>query len=647
MLSHSSVGLLACAFLLRAAAGATFYVSPDGVPGAPGTIEHPLPSLAAARDAIRELRRKAPTGPVTVLLRGGTYRLAETLILGPEDSNVTYEAYPHERPILSGARRIEGWQKAAGPLWTAPVTGDFRQLFVNGRRALRARTPTNGFYRIDGSSSQDKPFLLKFRGDDIRKSWAGRGDVEVIALLAWSEIRMPIAQVDEAAHTARLTGDPRPSNKEKDARYWIENAPDALDSPGEWYLDRAAHTVSYWPAPGENLAHDLAEAPALVQLVRVEGKPELGAVVRNVVFRRLNFRHADSAMPAGGYADVQAATEAPTAFEAMGAEGLTIEHCVFTQSGGYAVWFGRGSHRNRIVATEIFDMGGGGVKIGELVERSTRAEQSFENTIADNHIHDLGLVYPSAVGVLVGQSSRNTIAHNHIHDLFYTAVSVGWTWGYAANQCAGNIVEYNHLHHIGKDLLSDMGAIYTLGLQPGAAIRNNLIHDVQSFTYGGWGIYPDEGSTGILIENNIVYRTKSASFHQHYGRENIVRNNVFAFGKEYQLMRTRAEEHLSFTFEGNIVYFDSGALLGSNWTGSQFHMNRNVYWDARGQAVTFTGRSWTDWQQGQDQDSLVADPLFANAANYDFRVLPESPAWKLGWHAIDMTSVGPRVIPGW
>jgi len=367
MLSHSSVGLLACAFLLRAAAGATFYVSPDGVPGAPGTIEHPLPSLAAARDAIRELRRKAPTGPVTVLLRGGTYRLAETLILGPEDSDVTYEAYPHERPILSGSRRIEGWQKAAGPLWTAPVTGDFRQLFVNGRRALRARTPTNGFYRIDGLSSQDKPFLLKFRGDDIRKSWAGRGDVEVIALLAWSEIRMPIAQVDEAAHTARLTGDPRPSNKEKDARYWIENAPDALDSPGEWYLDRAAHTVSYWPAPGENLAHDLAEAPALLQLVRVEGKPESGAVVRNVVFRRLNFRHADSAMPAGGYADVQAATEAPTAFEAMGAEGLTIEHCVFTQSGGYAVWFGRGSHRNRIVATEIFDMGGGGVKIGELV----------------------------------------------------------------------------------------------------------------------------------------------------------------------------------------------------------------------------------------------------------------------------------------
>ena len=634
-------------FVLAAVApAATLYVSPQGREGAPGTLDKPLPSLAAARDALRALRAKGDNSPATVLIRGGVYRLAETLVLTPQDSDVTYAAYAGERPIISGGRVITGWKKGSGPIWSAPASEQFRQLFVNRRRALRARTPTNGFYRIDGPSSQDKPFTLKFRGNDIKADWAGR-DVEVVALLAWAEIRMPIGQVDEAAHTARLTANPRVSNRETDARYWIENAPDSLDSAGEWRLDHAAGIVSYWPASGEDLTRDEVVAPALTQLVRLEGKPETGALVRNVVLRGLDFRHADWSMGPDGYAESQAAMSAPSAFEAVGAEGIAIDHCVFTQSGGYAVWFGRGCRRNRITANEIFDLGAGGVKIGETAMRANEAEQNFEHTVSDNDIHDLGLVYPSAIGVWIGQSSRNTISHNHIHDLYYTAISVGWTWGYAQNQCAGNIIEFNHLHHIGKDMLSDMGAIYTLGVQPGTAIRNNLIHDVRSFTYGGWGIYPDEGSSNMTIENNIVYRTKSAGFHQHYGQENLVRNNIFALGEEFQLMRTRAEDHVSFTFEGNIVYFDSGGLLGSNWTGDQFHMNRNVYWDARGGPVSFSGRSLAEWRQrGQDADSLVADPLFVNAANYDFTLLPDSPAWKLGWKKIDMSTVGPRQVPG-
>ena len=173
-------GLLLCALAAPLWSDTTLSVAPDGQ------------SLTEARDAIRALRRKGSTAPVTVMVHGGTYRLDEPFVLTAEDSNVTWSAYPGERPILSGGRRITGWQKGKGPIWTAPAPFYFRQLFVNGRRALRARTPTNGFYRIDGASSQDKPFLLKFRGDDVRAAWAERGDVEAIALLAWAEIRMPI-----------------------------------------------------------------------------------------------------------------------------------------------------------------------------------------------------------------------------------------------------------------------------------------------------------------------------------------------------------------------------------------------------------------------------------------------------------------------
>ncbi len=631
----------------------TLYVSTAGRANWSGKLaspsedgrDGPLPSLSAARDRIRELRHTGDKNPMTVVVRRGTYLLTEPFVLTPADSETSYEAYKGEHPIISGGQRIQSW-KHRDKLWTATAPGHFRQLFVAGRRAQRARTPNNGFYRIDGPSSLEKPFLLKFRGNDIHKDWEGR-DVEVVALLAWAETRMPIAHVDAAAHTARLTGNPTTSNRETDARYWIENTPDALDAPGEWYHDENTGEVSYKPVPGDDLTKDEVIAPHLETLIRLEGKPEAASIVRNISFRGLDFRHTDWALPSTGYADTQAAIEAPSAFEAVGAENVSIKNCTFTQMGGYAIWFGRGSKGNRVMDTEIFDMGGGGIKVGETEMRSDERDRNSGNIITDNEIHDLGLVYPAAVGVWVGQSSGNTIAHNHIHDLYYTAISVGWTWGYGPNQCKANKIDYNHLHDIGKHMLSDMGGIYTLGIQPGTTIRNNLIHDVYSFTYGGWGIYPDEGSSEILIENNIVYRTKSAGFHQHYGRENTVRNNIFAFGKEFQLMRTRAEPHISFTFEKNIVYFDEGRLLGSNWSGRQFHMDKNLYWDMRGGVPLFSGLSWDDWRkQGHDTSSLIADPLFVNASSYDFRLRPGSPATGLGFHEIDMRDVGPRSRAG-
>lgn len=638
---------------------ATFYVSTEGRSGWSGRLaasnakqsDGPLPSLKEARDAVRALRRSGNREPVTVLVRAGRYFLTEPLVLTPEDSGntgapVVCAAYPHEHVILSGGRKITGWKPGKGKIWNTTVSGGFRQLFVGGRRAQRARMPNHGFYRIEGPSSQDNPFRLKFRGDDIHQSWANSG-VEVVALLAWAELRMPIISVDESTHTTTLAGTPQPSNQEINARYWIENARDALDAPGEWYHDEKTGVLSYWPASGDDLMKDDVIAPAIQRLVQIEGKPEAGRFVHDITFRGLDFRHVDWTIGPRGDADTQAAIEAVPAFEASGAQNISIEHCTFAQMGGYAIWFGRGSKGNQIAANEIFDMGAGGIKIGETVLRENKAEQNGNNVITDNNIHDLGWVYPAAVGIWVGQSSRNTISHNHIHDLFYTAISVGWTWGYAPNQCNGNKIEFNNLHDIGKQMLSDMGAVYTLGVQPGTTIRNNLIHDVYSFTYGGWGIYPDEGSSEILIENNIVYRTKSAGFHQHYGRDNIVRNNIFAFGKEFQLMRTRAEPHLSFTFQNNIVYFDQGRLLGTNWSGNQFKMNRNVYWDVRGEEMRFDANSWSQWKKrGQDMQSMIADPLFVNAGSYDFRLEPESPALRLGFRQIDMTSVGPREPTG-
>jgi hypothetical protein len=656
-----------------AAAPAVFYVATDGNDSWSGRLDRPSPdrqdgpkaSLAAALSEARRLRdtkaAEQGTEGITIYLRGGLYFLDQPIRLGIADSGfdskrpLTIAGFQAETPILSGGQRIGGWRKVAGDadLWEAeiPEVRDgrwyFRQLFINGQRKQRARSPNQGFYRIEGASPQDNPAKLRFEPGEIKKSWAEDGDVEVIALLAWADLRMQIRAVDESNHVATLSGDPRPSNQESNARYYIENAPDALDAPGEWYLNRKSGVLRYRAEPGEDLANAEVIAPKLPYLVELEGDFAAKLPVHDIVLRGLTFSHTDWDLSEHGYADTQAAIATRGDIRAEGAVDCRIEDCTFSHLAGYAVEFGHGCQHDALVGNEMFDLGAGGVRLGEPVVRHDVFEDSHGHIVTDNHMHQLGRIFPPAVGVLVLQSGRNLVAHNHIHDLYYTAISVGWNWGYQETPCRENVIEFNHLHDIGQAMLSDMGAVYTLGIQKGTAVRNNLIHDVNSFTYGGWGLYPDEGSTDIVWENNVVYRTKSAGFHQHYGRENIVRNNIFALGKEHQLMRTREEPHLSFIFIHNLVYFDSGDLLGSNWKSDRYLADFNLYFDVRPdatpQSLRFAGATLEQWRaRGHDVHSVVADPLFVDPEKGDFQVKDGSPALTVGFHPIDLKTVGIR-----
>jgi hypothetical protein len=623
----------------------------------------PLATLPAALKAARAARRDTALSAegITILVRGGSYLLSEALVVAPEDGGpdtnrlLTIAAYPDETPVISGGLRITGWNPVSGQpgLWQADVPAaregrwGFHSLFADGRRLQRARTPNQGFFRIQGGSPQDRPVKLRFKPGEVRKEWAEAGDVEVVALLAWSDLRMQIRSVDETGSVAVLSGNPQPSNQERDAQYYIENAADALDVPGEWYLDRRKGVVFYRTPAGEDPNKREVIAPQLGELVTFQGDLAGRRPVQNVVLRGLTFAYTDWTLGEHGYADTQAACEIPGDVRAEGAVDCVVEGCRFAHLAGYALELGRGCQRWRVGANEMFDLGAGGVRIGEPAQRPDGVEANREHLVTDNHIHHLGQVYAPGIGVIIFQSGGNRIVHNHIHDLFYTAISVGWNWGYQETPCRENIIESNHLHDIGQFRLSDMGAVYTLGIQNGTVIRNNLIHDVNAFTYGGWGLYTDEGSTGIVLESNVVYRTKSAGFHQHYGRDNIVRNNIFAYGREHQLMRSRDEEHNSFTFERNIVLFDSGDLLGSTWSNDRFKMDRNLYFDTRpgasAESLRFGPATLSQWRgRGHDPLSVVADPQFIAPKEYDFRLKPTSPALALGFKPIDLSDVGVR-----
>ncbi|HZK80304.1 MAG TPA: right-handed parallel beta-helix repeat-containing protein, partial [Humisphaera sp.] len=266
----------------------------------------------------------------------------------------------------------------------------------------------------------------------------------------------------------------------------------------------------------------------------------------------------------------------------------------------------------------------------------------------DSTIADCGKLYPSAVGVWIGQSSHNVIVHNDIHDLYYTGISIGWTWGYGPSAAGDNLVELNDIHDIGAPhgsggpILSDMGGIYTLGKQPGTVIRNNRFHDIAALRYGGWGIYFDEGSSYILAENNLVYNTTHGGLHQHYGQDNVVKNNIFAFGRDTQIQRSREEDHQSFSFTHNIVYWDSGSLLAGKWPGHVM-LDDNIYWQVSGSDIRFAGKSWDEWRKsGLDAHSRIADPMFADPKQGNFEIKADPKIFGSLFVPFDVSSAGPR-----
>ena len=645
---------------------ATFHVAPAGNDAWSGRraeanltlTDGPFATLPVALKAARAAHRTAPGEPVTIeLAENMLVELAEPIVFTPEDSGLTIQVAPGARSMLSGGTRIAGWQRSPtnASLWqvTLPAVRDgkwyFRQLFVDGERAQRARTPNSGFFRARARLGEKSPIEVPFQAGDIRPAWTN--GAEFIMLMKWTSLQVPIRSVDATANVATLPGGPRGVwMDEPDARYWVENTPDALDQSGEWFLDRRSGVLSYLADREFDPNRARIVAPRLEELVRWQGDEKTQRAITNITLRGLIFSDADYDLPPEGRIDSQAASQTRGNLRAEFATGCTVEDCVLENLGGYGLELGRGCQHWRVSGNEFRGLGAGGVRIGEQVELNPTAFTAcHSHLIADNELHALGRLMPPACGIIIFQSGTNRIAHNHIHDLFYTGISVGWNWGYRDTPCHANVIEFNHVHDVGQGRLSDMGGIYTLGPQPGTVIRNNLFHDIVSYDYGGWGLYTDEGSSGILLENNVVYRCKSAGFHQHYGRDNVVRNNLFAFNVEHSVMRTRAEPHRSFRFTNNVVIADSGALLGSDWSGTtnNFLSDGNLWFDLRNGTDTtkysFAGQPWSAWlARGQDAASRLADPGLVDPKRPEKGLRPGSPADALGFKAIDMKTVGVR-----
>jgi hypothetical protein len=514
----------------------TFHASPTGT-GTECSTASPC-SLLGVRDKIR-LINSSMNGDLVVLLHGGTYPLSTGFALETKDGgtngfSVIYQANPGESPVLSGGEKITGWSlhDANKNIYKAVVgTGSFRQLYAQGKRAIRSRTPnlvdpkTYGpYYTALGNN----PYMVK--SSEIG-AWNNLNNVEFVWPAHWMHKRARLKSVTTSQNTSTLSFlSPENDQAVRDAFnqndpiskafYYWENAYELLDAAGEWYLDNG--TLYYIPRPGEDMSKVEVIAPRAQTLVMATG-------VSNLVLKGLTFQHSNWTGPntcgylnwQSGLGNVPCNEDIPGMVQFKDSKNIRVEECVFEKSGAHGLLMNGTADHNSIVRNEFRNMSSGGIYVA--------SDACGYLTITDNLVEGIGTDYRDACGILVTRPNHATIAYNEVRHTSYTGISVGWDWNSTDKGLNSNQIHHNLVHDF-MEAQDDGGGIYTLGRMDSTNIHDNYIHSASMSPYaGGWGInsiYLDEGSANKTIERNVIANVGGGSIYVK-GTNNVVRNNYY------------------------------------------------------------------------------------------------------------------------
>ena len=501
--------------------GATFVVAPAGKDDAPGTKERPMATLEAAREAAR----LAQDRPHRIVVMPGDYFLTKTVELDARDNGLTIEAGEGGPVTLYGGVPVTGWKRDGEKFWSANLPGvkegtwDFRALVVNGRMPPRARFPESGTFQHKsifdvrwlssvGGGWERKPTTqelttMLYDPADIPPTLEVR-NAEVRIYHMWDESMAGVASNDTKRHMLTFSTPAKsPPGAFRVKKYVIFNTREGMTQPGQWYLDRAAGKVVYWPLPGEDMSRAKVVAPKLERILRIAGNRK--KPVENVKIRGLTLRATTTPLKAGGFG----AYAFDGALRLEQARKCALENLDIGCVGGQGIQ-APSLNECQIVGCHVHHVGACGFKTG-----------GRQSLIARNHVHHTGLYYPSAIAVSAYSSAKDDqpglhLYRNEIHDTPYSGVAGGGL---------NLLIEENLIYRVMREM-QDGAAIY--GGMRKAILRGNMVRDVVKMGegYGVSAYYLDEGATDCIVERNVSVGVARPS-HNHITRNTTIRDNVF------------------------------------------------------------------------------------------------------------------------
>ncbi len=539
---------------------ATFYVAPTGSDSNPGTEAAPFKTITKAQKAVRAINGTM-TGDIEVILREGTYALPATVNFteadgGKDGHYVRYKAADGENPLITGGMPVTGWtiHDEKNNIWKAEgVDGRFRQLYVNGKKAVRACFPNAIASDEKGAGTFDHDFVRLTKVDstgrafdvsaDYVKNIKNIEDVEIHLMIAWAESILRLEKVQVNGGTAKLIpkdpertklfhraypmlGTAFMSNPPKQQVFYLENSYDLLDAPGEWYLDEKNSVLYYKPRSGENMATANVVAPRLNTMFSVLGKDTKNKV-GYMSFEGLNFAHSNYTRPSEeGFLDLQAANfnvdvlpdpgrgnwerlnsnkyllwRPDAGFRVENAHHFLVKNCTFTQMAATGLDFVSGTNDDVIEGNVFYEIGAAGIMLGKFYQDSTteihiaynpsdKEEISTRDTIRNNLVTNVTNEHQGAVGIGAGYPRYVVIENNEISYTYYSGISLGFGWTKDQTAMTNNHVNKNNIHHISR-LLCDSGPIYTLSNQgTGSEIKENYLHDYSASKWSDYWVLP-------------------------------------------------------------------------------------------------------------------------------------------------------------